>query len=117
MTQPSPRQAPGRPHDAPQPLEGGQEATCATERLLGVAMAAQSSKPSCPTDIRAGVWGASTSSPAEPRCTHVADDGWRCFGIPGRGQEKCPRHRESRALPAELVVLRDPRTGAPMEVG
>lgn len=113
MTRPSPRQAQDGPHQA----GGDQDMPPALERLLDALSAPQSSKPPCPPNTRAGVWGASTSASAEPRCTQLRVDGRRCFGIPRRGETACASHREPRSRPRELVVLRDPRTGAPREVG
>jgi hypothetical protein len=117
MTQAPPRQAQQAPHLP----EGDQEATYAAERLLGVAMAAQSSKLSCPTDIRARAGDASTSDAAwwrsTLRCGASRADGTPCNQRVRRAGDVCCKHNAARDLPDELVVLRDPATGDPMEVG
>lgn len=64
------------------------------------------------SNIRAGVCDAATSSAA--RCVHVDRFDWRCTRRV-RMSSRCYQHQHTD-LPDELVVLRDPRTGEPMEV-
>lgn len=52
--------------------------------------------------------------PIGPRCAHVVRNGLRCFVAVEAVGDLCLRH-EGR-LPRELWVLRDPRTGEPLEV-
>lgn len=69
-------------------------------------------------DSRAGVCDAATSSTA-PRCTHTDRFGWRCMNHASFAGGLCWQHQRAERqgnLPDELVVLRDPRTGDPVEV-
>jgi hypothetical protein len=74
-----------------------------------------------PSNIRARVCAASTSDTAwwrsRPRCGASRADGTRCDARVHAVGDVCWRHCASRDLPDELVVLRDPVTGEPMEVG
>jgi hypothetical protein len=70
-----------------------------------------------PTNIRARVWGAATSSTAWWRCGAPRADGTPCNQRIRRAGDMCCDHQASRDLPDALVVLRNPVTGEPMEVG
>ncbi len=49
-----------------------------------------------------------------PRCAHTNVGGRRCFNAVDTAGDFCLAHADR--LPRELVVLRDPRTGEPLEV-